>query len=1661
MKLANNPRARRGVLLLVVLGMLAMFGLIGITFVILTSHERRGAEACRRVEQYADPADDLLHQAMLQALRGTNNPASALRPHGLLEDLYGSETLGPFASSGAVAAVQGGQLTNLVIDTSTPLSLTNAVRTVGRVLTMQNGPAKGQSVRIVGYGQSGPATYLQVTAFEGTQALAAGSEVTVNTLALNVANGSQFIINGTPFSGTGFGYNQNATGTNPWLTATDPDSRPYALTPNPVGFVANGSYTDPSGPGGANEDYDAPDYQNMLLAMQVPEEYTAGGAGFSYTVPAGATPIPSLHRPALVNYWFRQLDSILAGSTEWGSLNLQQKKYVFREPYGIDGKRNTGDETLSVDDVDKVVALKSRILLRPLTEYHPNFTGSNTAFHPLWDGVTPMDTDPTTYDRWDVDNDGDGVEDSIWVDLGMPVRSTKDGRLYKPLFAVHCVDMDGRLNLNAHGCLAQAYGPFDLNGDSTPETNYADPVRLPYPYPSTPCFAGLNTTATLVRGQGWGPAEINLGPLFSNVTQYKRLLCGYKTSATDFLDGRYGESANYNSVTTPPVSGWTRRFVSGLPNTSTEDPLSQNSLADYPGFPDWVNYISSPKSYGTPPDLKGTLAIGLDLRGQPLYSMLPDPACQAETADPSAMMNIDHPYQLDLSRDKPRGLASSAPRDNLFSPAELERVLRPYDTDAAMLPHRINTLAPSLLGDGTPAHPSHRHEVTTESWSLPCPSVALTPERRDMSTTLPNKKASHVVDLLRAANVPDGKLQELVSWDLLAGRKMDLNRPFGNGLDDNGNGVVDEAGIIKNLITPDGEKFRLDPADNGEEIAEQTPQFGSTGALTAGSRFNRCNQIDVNNDRQVNEADFAMARQLYARHLYVQMLMLMNYHVANATAPSDEEKAEARTAAQWAVNVVDFRDRDAIMTPFEYDLNPFDGWDVDGVVGSIDDNQVNRRGLVWGCERPELLITETLAFHDRRTQDLDTDGDQDQKVMPQGSLFVELYNPWTSNEPLPAELYASGGVQLQRVNVNADPVWRMIIAPGGEYDQDPDDPDDTVTIERTIYFDPAGGGPADGDVVFRPAAAGDVGGVITPGRYAVIGPGGVTYLGRRSDGQPQTAARQIELDPGSNTVSVARNRDTSDSSNEIPVTSIQPPIAIAIDSPQRLSISEPDGGYPPHDSPDGLSYMVVKEDPLDTDAELAASQATIPRHKVIHLQRLANPLAAYDAKTNPYLTIDSMPIDFTPFNGYDGTVNSGTKMLATNERGDGDKSLWRTVLDPAKSLDASDTESPAAHHFPHILEHTLGYLNRDYHFNPGNPASPPGWSSADGVPVAYYGSPKSPTDPFPWMTWNNRPFVSEMELALVPRWRSSRLLQNFGINSGGNPYDNNPANDPFGNLINFFRDQDVFTATPNWKLHRLLQFVHVPSRFVGTELQGTPASFASGNHAFHPPFNRISNYREPGRVNINTIASENVWRGLMNYGANPTWANLVASRRGGVGTDLFSLVSDVPTRFANPFRSFAGRYLVPDTTPSNPANKLQTLIGNEVNATLLRRSAIPAGSNSPLFEQTLSMPYNNTSRNPYFRYQILQRLGNLVTTRSNVYAMWITVGNFEVEALPTGFNPAIYPDGYRLGQELGSDTGEIERHRAFYLIDRSIPVGFQRGRDLNVEKAVLLKRFIE
>ena len=223
---------------------------------------------------------------------------------------------------------------------------------------------------------------------------------------------------------------------------------------------------------------------------------------------------------------------------------------------------------------------------------------------------------------------------------------------------------------------------------------------------------------------------------------------------------------------------------------------------------------------------------------------------------------------------------------------------------------------------------------------------------------------------------------------------------------------------------------------------------------------------------------------------------------------------------------------------------------------------------------------------------------------------------------------------------------------------------------------------------------------------------------------------------------------------------------------------------------------------------------------------------------------------------------------------------------------------------------------------------------------------------------------------------------------------------------------------------------------------------------FHPPFNKVSRYRDPGRVNLNTIYDPIVWEALMDEYApfGPAWGGLVASRRGfGAAADgIWTRNPNVPTIFANPFRGERAGVLAP----------LGTLERTDVECTLLRSDGTP--TQLPLFNHVsdAQAQYNDTDRSPYFRYQNITRLSNLVTTHSNVYAIWITVGFFEVEPHPTGPDVA-HPDGYQLGRELGSDAGKVKRHRAFYMIDRTIPVAFEPGENHNVDRAVLLRRFIE
>jgi hypothetical protein len=295
----------------------------------------------------------------------------------------------------------------------------------------------------------------------------------------------------------------------------------------------------------------------------------------------------------------------------------------------------------------------------------------------------------------------------------------------------------------------------------------------------------------------------------------------------------------------------------------------------------------------------------------------------------------------------------------------------------------------------------------------------------------------------------------------------------------------------------------------------------------------------------------------------------------------------------------------------------------------------------------------------------------------------------------------------------------------------------------------------------------------------------------------------------------------------------------------------------------------------------------------------------------------------------------------------------------------------------------------------------------------------------------------------------------------------------------------------------------------------TPYMTGSSSFWTHvqPPFNTTSEYRDPGRVNINTVQDAYVWQGVLNGTAGPLLApsspvsppggpmmpNIAAtlqtnlSAASGTATGALgntaplagngaAVPNQTPSYFTNPFRSFAGAALTssiygPTSTYPNAINLFPMPL-RDVDATLLRSFPVGAAANNlALFDSPAAAgliaggspaAYNDPTRNPYFRMQNASRMMNLLTTRSNVYAVWITVGYFQASPWYGAGNSSgqmvydtAHPDGYQLGEELGCDSGEIARHRAFYLFDRTIPVGFERGIDHNVQNAILLRQFVE
>ena len=1408
-------------------------------------------------------------------------------------------------------------------------------------------------------------------------------------------------------------------------------------------------------------------------------------------------------------------------------------------------------------------------------EPYDGFDAANPLLARVSTGTAPAAAVMYSGTTLNADNDGDGAPDSAFTDIGLPPIIDASGRAIYPEAAILVVDLDGRLNVNAHGGAtdSQTVGFYPtLNPTGSNSQSRINPDTVPL--------------YQLPRGAASGPADVSLSRslIFSNTTA-GTTEARVVQDATYSLAGRtVGQSTTADTSTgreTPKVGDIEGRFGDGI----TSGTLAAGAGAGIPNLNDVISrrsdlwratvdtsgttYVSkkfadAPGRYGSPWDVKGRMRIWVDDFGQPVY-FKPNWSTAGTTDDDV----VDDPYEVNLTRFGSRPgytqtPAGASPADNLFTPAELEGLLRYFDPDSLKLPRRLVAINERNAS-------SNRLLLTTESWDTP----AIVGDK--WRTVVGGTFAS----LLSASGLAaPNRAQDFFSTETIMGHKLDLNRPF-------------------------------------HDTAYDEP----------------------------NDTTGMARRQMFARHLYCLMIAITHKNDATLVASTSRRNDIARQIAQYAINVVDWRDGDSVMTRFAYDPS-FTLGSSNWSPGAND--------YVWGCERPELLITETLAWHNRCTDDLDSDpsgkkvvdekdanadgvtdadDDFDQRQRPRGAFFVELYSPWAARtatyvsgstvvrsgtnargEPVPGELRTTGShgfnvmsgsttpestISLNKV-VSGCPVWRLAsvrgdVQGGTGFDGttrnivDPSAPGSSAVVDRVFYF-----GVPTVTALTSPTNAinGKLGAVFwTSGstsaepsqtQYVVVG----TYgLGFDNGTAAFTGTDVVSGSAGlsyEDTIHLQFDGPSGSTNSRLPATLSEPvntvPPGTSDDDPYQILATQvygspnkfvPDDSARPHlydtttrlqhtiDQPlDSIltgSTGIVSESFLVSNAALIATDPAVAgkpllmfngtheNFAVIHLQRLADPTKAWNASTNPYITIDSLPVDLTVMNTdvsgnnfdesgmtpYDiantqagptaltwlqtqksyryQSVERGGKKTGTSKT---ERDIWSRRVNEAGTVLASGTVAISGTS-PYSSAAILPVIRTDSPIKIDNttllkkPTPAPAilipvpaasttltgttdhtlreyatQTERDSRPARFIKTPNSEPQ-FPWLAWPNRPFGSIVDLALVP------VASPFELSARHSTAASNAPTPAFFHLPRFFESTapespwDAIAGRNAGAQASLLDFVHVPSPFPAIYTTVTPTT--SNTNALQTvgldifPLNQISSFREPGRVNVNTIPDRKVWRAL--FGAvnalgvngdptNPDDPSFVAAseqaardRLPGWNIDLFGSVASGTAGGANTsaVKSVAGFFQA--LPRSGSTTKQSRAAGEGFIDSFLREqnedtnfngtldTGEDANGNGNLDKNDANgngvydvNQYRNSNEHAYFRYQTMRQLSNIVTTRSHVFGVWVTI---------------------RYVDSSGNEVSPVRRNRAFYIFDRSIPVAYEKGENHNVRDAILLRRIIQ
>jgi hypothetical protein len=1236
--------------------------------------------------------------------------------------------------------------------------------------------------------------------------------------------------------------------------------------------------------------------------------------------------------------------------------------------------------------------------------------------------------------------------DSMWTDLDAPVRMWR-GQLYKPLFAFLIVDLDGRINLNVAG---------NEKGMPTPGKHNAGAA------------AGLPTSASL---QGWGPWEMNpsfvLNPTYASGTpdpQQVELLAGTPLSATapPTTVGRYGVQRKPtgiyvldDSIQNPEINapaGSAAPFYSqadfdgsAFTNTTNSWYPKPNSAPNQLQFP-LAQYYTSPKFL--PRYASGT---GTERTYHPL---------------------LYNPY-FTIQTPKPAPTHSKqAPIYNFsYAPSEMFYLNNMENADAANygLSYLANLL-PTSLGNSTllpSTGPNYRFLTTVFSNDLQVPGM-----RPWLWQGTPPTAASYTLTGQQPMgggpiNSPNPGTASPQSNTAPSDFDANWRSIFASTL-----GSIDLNRKLTDYRGYTNQPFEQVVEYNGKQVFNGEINFVQAQAdrqqLAKDIFYRLCAATGVN-ATYGNGAPFKMN--------------------AGATPPQVDA---ARRLAQIAVNIVDYTDNDDYITPFNW----YPAGAGDTVYQAMMTSGAPTATApaptpdwVFGTELPRLVINEAYANYDndysgtmRGGSGADPHTSPPPMKIQYGAnpyhlgLWVELHNPLT---PPPAAakgkngthadptLSYGGGAPLVVTNPQTkkvSDVYRLVVT--------------TNTNANLRNASNVAGYPDTPTVATTAVKAGNgkalptVNGYIAPlGSASVLN--GVVMPSNATAGSPPTVGTTAGSNPGFYLIG-PKNVQNYTAMGAAPAT---------LPGPQNIPVNY-DSEHMMWTVPNSTTNSAVGP---STNAVGGAGGTAITSLNVlpntIFLQRLLCPHLPYNNTPggkgyNPYITVDYVTLP--PNQIYDHrkwtSLAEGGGTSGTNKH----QTLFGYQVSYGRAQPYAAATSPYGTKGSWVLTNTGGTPAVAQQTGPGVfPAATNGtgfWvpqmptklpSNSDTVQFSntfYEQNTVSgkPLSSFDWLVHLDRALISPPEIFCVSAWHPHELTQQFVTAAWPAPTGlPNPA--PQQHMANWNgtmvggKQPTLPTTTaavapaptnPNdVRLYRALGLLDVRNRTLGMGFGG----------------------RVPGKVNINTIWDPATGAGATNTGdagappaagapaatAPPTFSAICAVDPGNFFSQTMvnnawnavvnlrspTILGSTPTALtANPtLPAWAATSMkdLPFMPPSEGYTSQDKVLGYggtaaTTNAVLGSEGIQRTILGFPQFSNT-TVTAPATYVHPYIQNEMLTKIFNNITTRSNTFSVYCTIGYFQV----TNQGPYSATNRPILGPELGVNDGTNIRHKFFALVDRT------------------------